>query len=172
MAKSLFLLLSFLIQSTIFQPNLAQEYKTEKSTQIRVYWHDLFTGPNPTSIRVAESPQTKSSSVFFGAVVVIDDPLTVGPELSTDLIGRAQGMYTFADSKELGALMTMNFVFTKGEYNGSTISIFGRNHILSAVREMSIVGGTGVFRMARGYAHASTNATANSVEYNLFVNHY
>jgi Dirigent-like protein len=50
-----------------------------------------------------------------------------------------------------GAILTMiNFVFTDGPYNGSTLAIFGRA-VLGTVFERAIVGGTGEFRMARGY---------------------
>jgi len=47
--------------------------------------------------------------------------------------------------------MNMNFVFQAGKYNGSTVAIMGRNAVFDAVREMAVLGGTGVFRMARGY---------------------
>ncbi|KAL7119959.1 hypothetical protein ACP275_02G094000 [Erythranthe tilingii] len=47
--------------------------------------------------------------------------------------------------------MDMYFYFNAGKYNGSTLCIFGRNPIMSQDRELSVVGGTGAFRMARGY---------------------
>ncbi|XVE99856.1 hypothetical protein REPUB_Repub03eG0237600 [Reevesia pubescens] len=50
----------------------------------------------------------------------------------------------------------MSFAFIEGIYNGSSISIVGRNPVLNDVREMPIVGGSGVFRLARGYALAHT----------------
>ncbi|KAM0980903.1 hypothetical protein ACFX2J_014023 [Malus domestica] len=73
--------------------------------------------------------------------------------------------------------MALNFVFVEGKYNGSTLSVLGRNAVLSAVREMPIVGGSGLFRFARGYAHASTHQfdikTGDAVvEYNVYVFHY
>ncbi|KAF4369015.1 hypothetical protein F8388_013344 [Cannabis sativa] len=46
--------------------------------------------------------------------------------------------------------------FQAGKYNGSCLSILGHNSILSALREMPVVGGTGLFRFARGYALAKT----------------
>uniref|UniRef100_A0A0E0MD42 Dirigent protein n=1 Tax=Oryza punctata TaxID=4537 RepID=A0A0E0MD42_ORYPU len=144
-------------------------------TKIKVYWHDILAGPNPTAMRVAQAASTNASSTYFGAVVAIDDPLTSAPALSSsEVVGRAQGTYTFADQKVIGLLMNMNFVFTAGEHNGSSLAIMGRNEVMSAVREMSIVGGSGKFRMATGYAEARTvdsgfKSGETVVEYTLFV---
>uniref|UniRef100_M1BZH5 Dirigent protein n=2 Tax=Solanum tuberosum TaxID=4113 RepID=M1BZH5_SOLTU len=54
---------------------------------------------------------------------MIDDPLTVGPEPNSTIVGRAQGIYGLADQNEDALLMTLNFVFTTGKYKGSTLSI-------------------------------------------------
>lgn len=106
-----------------------------------------------------------------------DDPLTVGPEPNSKLVGRAQGIYGSASQHEGGLLMVMNFAFVDGKYNGSTLSMLGRNMVLSATREMPIVGGSGAFRFARGYALARTHwynvETGDAiVEYNVYVFHY
>ncbi|KAH1084374.1 hypothetical protein J1N35_024135 [Gossypium stocksii] len=45
----------------------------------------------------------------------------------------------------------------EGKYNGSNLSVLGRNPVFSAVREMPVIGGSGVFRFARGYAEARTH---------------
>ncbi|WCJ31106.1 Disease resistance-responsive (dirigent-like protein) family protein [Euphorbia peplus] len=112
----------------------------------------------------------------FGFVNMIDDPLTEGPELSSKLLGRAQGLFGNAEQGNLALVMVMNFVFSEGKYNGSTLNILGRNSILLEVREMSIVGGTGLFRFARGYVQASTYSYTlggdATVEYNAYVLHY
>uniref|UniRef100_A0A0D9XPN5 Dirigent protein n=1 Tax=Leersia perrieri TaxID=77586 RepID=A0A0D9XPN5_9ORYZ len=144
-------------------------------TKFKLYWHDVLAGSSPTAIRVAQAPSTNASSTFFGAVVAIDDPLTSGPSrASSTELGRAQGSYTFADQKTFGLLMNMNFVFTAGDNKGSTLTIVGRNEVLSAVREMSIVGGSGKFRMAKGYVEARTIDSGNTsgetvVEYTVFM---
>ncbi|KAL7153189.1 hypothetical protein ABFS83_04G149600 [Erythranthe nasuta] len=48
--------------------------------------------------------------------------------------------------------MSFNFVFTAGEFNGSTLCVLGRNPIEKSDRELPVVGGTGAFRMARGFS--------------------
>ncbi|CAH8356753.1 unnamed protein product [Eruca vesicaria subsp. sativa] len=143
----------------------------ENLTHLHFYFHDMY-GRNPTSVEVAEAAQTNISKTYFGSVFVMDCPLTTHPNISSKRIGYAQGMTAY----ELGLLMILHFVFTEGEYNGSTISILGRNLVFENVREMPIVGGSGVFRFARGYAEGKTfqldvktgNAT---LEYNVFVLH-
>ena len=149
----------------------------EKSTHIKLYWHDVVSGPSPTAVPVARAAVTNTSKTAFGAVVVIDDPLTEGPDLkSSKPLGRAQGTYIGAGKDEVSLMMNMNFVFQAGKYNGSTVAIMGRNAVFDAVREMAVVGGTGVFRMARGYAQARThtfdlNTGDATVEYNLYIRH-
>ncbi|XP_074353049.1 dirigent protein 21-like [Apium graveolens] len=155
----------------------------EKLSHLHFYFHDIVSGRNPTAVRVASAAMTdglsmtNTSATFFGLVQVMDDPLTVGPELSSKQVGRAQGIYSSASLNELGLLMVLNYVFTEGKYNGSTLSILGRNAALSAVREMPVVGGSGLFRFARGYAQAKTFSfdvkTGDAVvEYNVYVFHY
>ncbi|KAL6870852.1 hypothetical protein ACP4OV_014700 [Aristida adscensionis] len=126
-------------------------------TTFKVYFHDVVGGTSPTAIRIAQAASSNTSSTNFGAVVAIDDPLTTGPTRSAATeVGRAQGTYTFADQTTFGLLMTMNFVFTGGDYKGSSLAILGRNEVLQEVREMAIVGGSGKFRMAKGYVQAHT----------------
>ena len=175
MAAALLLLMPIILAAVVPAASAAGG---EKSTHIKLYWHDVVSGPSPTAVPVARAAATNSSRTGFGAVVVIDDPLTEGPDLnsSTTPLGRAQGTYIAAGKDEVALLMNMNFVFQAGTYNGSTVAIMGRNPVFDAVREMAVVGGTGVFRMARGYAQARThtldlNTGDATVEYNLHVRH-
>ncbi|PSR90244.1 Dirigent protein [Actinidia chinensis var. chinensis] len=150
--------------------------KREKLSHFRVYWHDVQSGPKPTAITVVQPP-SNTSTTFFGLINMIDDPLTIGPALSSKLVGRAQGLYASASQQGVGLLMVMNFAFLEGKYNGSTITVLGRNMVFSKVREMSVIGGSGLFRFARGYVEARTNkvnlTTGDAVvEYNIYVMHY
>ncbi|MED6130453.1 hypothetical protein PIB30_000953 [Stylosanthes scabra] len=143
----------------------------EKLTHLHFYFHDVVSGPNPSAIIVAQAQTTKNSPTLFGALAVSDDALTVGPEPNSKVVGKAQGMYAFASHNEIGLVMAMNLEFSEGKYNGSTLSLFGRNPVLKKVREIPIVGGSGVFRFAHGYAELKTewfNITSGNavVEYN------
>uniref|UniRef100_A0A0D9XPN6 Dirigent protein n=1 Tax=Leersia perrieri TaxID=77586 RepID=A0A0D9XPN6_9ORYZ len=140
-------------------------------THLHFYFHDKLSGPSPSAVRVV-SPPNNTSRTFFGMAVVIDDPLTEGPDPGSKLIGRAQGMYVSSDQAQIGFLMAMNIMLTDWPYNGSVITVLGSNHVLDDVREMPIVGGTGTFRFARGYVQAHTyfvdfNTGDAIVEYNI-----
>ncbi|KAK8712063.1 hypothetical protein V6N13_147315 [Hibiscus sabdariffa] len=147
--------------------------KPEKLTHLHFYFHDIVAGKNATAIRVAKAPTTTATSPF-GAVVVIDDALTVSPEIESKLVGRAQGIYVTTSQSEASLLMAYNFAFMEGTYSGSSLSVMGRNPVFSDVREMPVIGGSGVFRFARGYAEARTSnydySTGNAVvEYNALT---
>ncbi|KAK4268507.1 hypothetical protein QN277_025157 [Acacia crassicarpa] len=149
--------------------------KKQKLSHFRFYWHDILSGRNPTSVPVVQSPM--NSTTFFGSVNMLDNPITLGPELSSKLVGRAQGFYSSACQSEVVLLMAMNFEFIEGKYNGSTITVLGRNPVFHKVREMPVIGGSGLFRFARGYVEARTHwfsATTGdaTVEYNVYVWHY
>ncbi|CAM8965601.1 unnamed protein product [Rhodiola kirilowii] len=151
--------------------------RKEKLSHLHFYFHDTVSGKNPTAILVARPLFGNYTLGGFGGINIIDDPLTIGPESSSKLVGKAQGMYASASQSDIGLMMLMNFAFLEGKFSGSTLSILGKNAVLLEVREMPIVGGSGIFRFARGYAQARTHTidlkTGDAVvEYNVYVLHY
>ncbi|KAK4405344.1 Dirigent protein 11 [Sesamum angolense] len=149
----------------------------ERVTRLRFYVQDLVGGENPTVWKVAQSNLTNLLPSAFGLVSVLDNLVTSGPEIESREVGRIQGLIGLADFHEKALVMLLNVVFTEGEYKGSTLSILGRNPLDDEVREVPIVGGTGGFRMARGYAVTTTYAvdkahTHGVIEYNVVVAHY
>ncbi|XP_065847107.1 dirigent protein 22-like [Euphorbia lathyris] len=151
-------------------------FKKEKLSHLHFYFHDIVSGRNPTAVKIIDSPMN-SSFTGFGMTAMIDDPLTLTPLINSTLVGRAQGIYASASQNEVGLLMVLNFAFMEGKYNGSNLSVLGRNAVLSTVREMPVIGGSGLFRFARGYAQARTHTynpkTGDAVvEYNVYVFHY
>ncbi|XP_014495544.1 dirigent protein 2 [Vigna radiata var. radiata] len=173
-------LLISLVTATYYQslaPTL-MGFREDKFTHLHFFFHDVVTGPNPSMVIVAEPNGKAKDALPFGTVVAMDDPLTAGPEPNSKLVGKAQGIYTSISQAEMGLMMVMTMAFTDGDFNGSSISVLARNMIMSEpVREMAIVGGTGAFRFARGYAQARFHSVDFSkgdaiVEYDVFVNHY
>ncbi|KAJ4844179.1 hypothetical protein Tsubulata_041481 [Turnera subulata] len=157
--------------------------KREKLTHLHFYFHDIVTAQkdqNKSTAKVggaAAANGGNSSWLTFGNVVMMDNALTTTPDFTSKLVGRAEGIYASASQSETSLLMVLNFFFTQGKFNGSTLSVLGRNPILSSVREMPIVGGTGVFRFSRGYALARTYSFDPSsfnavVGYDVYVLHY
>lgn len=151
--------------------------KEEKLSHFKFYWHDIVSGHNPTSITIVPPPSNWNTTTAFGMVNIIENPLTLGPQLSSKLVGKAQGFYASTSQSEVDLLMSMNFAITEGKYNGSTITILGRNPVFNKVREMPVIGGSGHFRFARGYAELRTHwfspKTKDAiVEYNVYVLHY
>jgi len=151
--------------------------KKEKLLHLHFFLHDVTSGSKPTAVQIAEAQRTNTSSTFFGFLAIADDPLTVGPDPGYKVVGKGQGLYGFSDQNEVALVMLFNLVFTEGKFNGSTLSLLGRNLIFENERELTIVGGSGVFKLARGFAdlkkYSLDNKTGNAiVEYNIYVFHY
>ncbi|KAL1204923.1 Dirigent protein 3 [Cardamine amara subsp. amara] len=149
-------------------------HNKEKLTHLRVYWHDSVSGRNPSTVMIQ---QPVSNSSLFGSISMMDDALTLDMPRNSTVVGYAQGIYAGAAQEEIGFLMVMNFAFKTGKYNGSTLAILGRNTVRLKVREMPVVGGSGIFRFARGYVEAQTKlfdpkSGVAIVEYNCYILHY
>lgn len=183
-AQTLFIILFIAVFSTFFitsngefssQSVITSTKRMEKMIRLHFYFHEIIGGRNATAMKIIRPPN--KSDGLFGTTFIVDDPLTEKPKPTSKLVGRAQGIYAYASQHEFGLLMVMNFALSEGIYNGSSLSILGRNAVLNTVREMPVVGGSGIFRFARGYALAKTvrfnqhNGNA-VVEYNVFVVHY
>ncbi|MED6158977.1 Dirigent protein 19 [Stylosanthes scabra] len=151
-------------------------HKEEKVSHFKLYWHDTVSGKNPTSVEVIPPTNKVNTTTLFGKVNILDNPLTSGPTLSSKLVARAQGFYAATSQTQAELLMSMNFAFVEGKYNGSSITVMGRNPIFNKTRELAVIGGSGFFRFARGYAQLKTYSfnlkTGDAiVEYNVYVIH-
>ncbi|CAI0468838.1 unnamed protein product [Linum tenue] len=145
-------------------------------TNLQFYFHDIPSGTNPTAVEVVQPVATASdSNPFFGSVVLVDDPLTETADVGSKLVGRAQGMYTASSRNEAAIFMSMSFGFVDGPYDGSSLSVMGNNLYGNPTREVPVSGGTGIFRMARGYAvlrSVAVNSTSGYVVVNYNVTVY
>ncbi|OIW00870.1 hypothetical protein TanjilG_12811 [Lupinus angustifolius] len=151
--------------------------KKEHLTHFKFYWHEVLGGNNDNAAQIIPSIPKYNTTTSFGGLRVIDTPLTLGPKLSSKLVGRAEGLYAATSQTQIELLMIQTFNFFEGKYNGSAINVLGRNVVLNKTRELSVVGGSGVFRFAKGYVELSTysfdpKSGSSIVEYNLYVLHY
>ncbi|KAL7206924.1 hypothetical protein ACSBR2_019598 [Camellia fascicularis] len=153
-------------------------HSKQKLTKLHFYFHDIESGNNTTSIQIARAPNNNSTSTAaFGGINIFDNAMTVGPNITSKQLGRAQGLFAASSLGRQSLLITMNLFFTEGEFNGSTLAIVGGDPILDQYREMSVVGGSGQFRLARGIATAKTfanNPATNTavLEFHVVVIHY
>ncbi|XP_065018125.1 pterocarpan synthase 1-like [Musa acuminata AAA Group] len=171
-SPSFTLLLLFLF-ATVAIGSSSREHK-EKMTHLHFYFYDYYGGSNATTITVVSPPGNNT----FGSIGVGENILRVGHESSSKLIGKAQELTVQASLESPAYLSALNFVFTAGKYNGSSFSILGRAVLTEPRMERGIVGGTGKFRMARGYTISrlirSTGTTQMELvfEYDAYIYHY
>ncbi|CAL5378207.1 unnamed protein product [Camellia sinensis] len=126
----------------------------QKVTKLPLYFQNV---KGITTAVVAQANSTATSDTSFGLTFLMDSPLTVGPSQSSKVIGRAQGRYGAASTEEVPEFIVMNLVFIdENYYNGSTLTVLGSNPSFHKKRELTVVGGTGVFRLARGVALLNT----------------
>ncbi|XP_028773431.1 dirigent protein 16 [Neltuma alba] len=87
----------------------------------------------------------------FGTITVIDDFLTIQPELGSQTIGKAQGVYVASSADGIRQMMVFTAMFEGGEY-GDSLNFYGVYKIGSTMSHLSVTGGTGKFKNARGFA--------------------
>jgi hypothetical protein len=126
------------------------------TTHLSFFMHDIVSGSNPTAVKVIKGPGPATAATLgmaFGDTTVVDDALTEASSASSAEVGRVQGIYMLSSqSGAAPALMVCaNLLLTTGDHNGSTVAVLGRDDTGADVRELSVVGGTGKYRMATGY---------------------
>ncbi|KAK6935473.1 Dirigent protein [Dillenia turbinata] len=134
-------------------------YQKQPCKELVLYLHDvIFNGTNianATSARVTNP--TKLGDYFFGMMVVFDDPMTRDTNLLSPPVARAQGLYFYDMKSTTNAWFAYSLVFNSSEYKG-TLNIMGADMMDEPRRDLSVVGGTGDFFMARGIATFETIA--------------
>jgi hypothetical protein len=142
-------------------------------THIHMYMHEATAGPNATVIAVV--PSWPGGNTTFGMIDLLDSQLRDGPDPSnSSLLGRFQGIVAYAGLvAPPGMQSAISFVFTAGEHAGSMLVMVGTVLSFEADYERAVVGGTGAFRLARGYCvmRIVSNPTPESTVYevNLFL---
>ncbi|KAL6341600.1 hypothetical protein AAG906_032721 [Vitis piasezkii] len=103
---------------------------------------------------------TNLQKLMFGTMTVIDDELTEGHDRGSGLVGKAQGFYVA--SSEDGSSQTMAFtaMFESDGY-ASSLSFFGVHRTAVSESQLAIMGGTGKYVNAEGYATVKTIPGAN-----------
>ncbi|GAB2227454.1 hypothetical protein Droror1_Dr00009276 [Drosera rotundifolia] len=113
------------------------------------------TGFAPNNNNNVQSADTQLGpdglGLAFGTITVIDDVLTSSPDLTSQTLGQAQGVYVASSGDGTSQLMAFTALMEGGEY-GDSINFFGVYKIGSPMSRLSVTGGTGKFKSASGYA--------------------
>ncbi|XP_042414710.1 dirigent protein 2-like [Zingiber officinale] len=149
-------------------------FPQHRSTHLHFYVLSRFFGsPNPT-VTFSVILHLESPMEDFGNLGVFDDIIIAGLDPSSPVIGRAQGSTANTDLTGHSSTSTINLVFTAGEYNGSSLMVLGRV-LMGGMSDRSITGGTGLFRLARGYVLSqvvNVTGTTVSFEFDVYVTHH
>ncbi|XP_040384560.1 dirigent protein 1-like [Oryza brachyantha] len=155
------------------------------TTHLHFYMHDGYTGPRPTAMRVVSgrslleddgnATATATSPRQFGDIVVLNNALTEGPGAGSARVGTAQGFGVRVSERGVVTDLSMHMVMEAGEHRGSSVAVKGRIDVGVAVRESVVVGGTGRFRLARGYmvsrSYDYSLAGGGVVEIDVYLQH-
>lgn len=155
----LFLLISFNFN---LQFACATRYKSAISRdnpckRMVLYLHDvLFDSTNEaTATSAVVANQTALGKFKFGKFMVFDDAVTADTSLLSPPVARAQGFYFYDMKTDYNAWFAYTLVFNSTKHKG-TLNIMGADLMMMETRDLSVVGGTGDFFMARGIATFKT----------------
>ncbi|KAG2670233.1 hypothetical protein I3760_14G075400 [Carya illinoinensis] len=101
--------------------------------------------------------------VMFGTLTVFDDELTEGHELGSGLIGKAQGFYVASSEDGTSQTLAFTAMFESGGYS-DTLSFFGVHRTAVSESQLAVMGGTGKYVNAKGYAMIKTFPATNQNE--------
>ncbi|CAN6284700.1 unnamed protein product [Urochloa humidicola] len=96
-------------------------------------------------------------NLLFGTTTVIDDELTEGHELGAGVIGRAQGFYVASSQDGTSKTIVLTAMFEGPDApHGDTLSFFGVHRMAAPESHIAIIGGTGKYENAKGFAAVQT----------------
>jgi hypothetical protein len=98
----------------------------------------------------------------FGTMTVVDDELTEAPALGSAAVGRAQGFYVASSEEGVSQTVMVTAMF-KEEGFADTISFFGVHRTADSESHLAIVGGTGKYVGAKGFAKVAVVRPAGVV---------
>ncbi|KAI5005051.1 hypothetical protein ZWY2020_032294 [Hordeum vulgare] len=127
--------------------------------------HETLSGSNARVVSSVQSPL--GGNAMFGQMGVLDNKLRDGPHRGgSSELGRFQDLFAMTGSgRSLSILSAVNVVFTAEEHRGSML---GTIQDLRATVERTIVGGTGAYRMVRGYSSIDDVPEASTPNHDVY----
>ncbi|KAK0592313.1 hypothetical protein LWI29_017101 [Acer saccharum] len=121
---------------------------------------NVVNGDNSNQPFVSAGQLPSGSSLqklMFGSITVIDDELTEGHELESGVVGRAQGFYLASSLDGTSQTLALTALLHNGNEHDhdhivDSISFFGVHRTASPHSHIAVVGGTGKYENAKGYA--------------------
>ncbi|OMO79671.1 Plant disease resistance response protein [Corchorus capsularis] len=150
--------------------------RREPCKQMVLYFHDIiYNGKNAKNATsaIVGAPAWGNKTILagqnhFGNIVVFDDPITLDNNLHSNPVGRAQGFYLYDRKDYFTAWLGFSFFFNSTNWHRGTLTFAGADP-LNKTRDISVIGGTGDFFMARGIATLMTDAVEGEVYFRLQV---
>lgn len=109
--------------------------------------------------------------LMFGTITVVDNELTEGHELGSSVLGKGQGFYLSSSLDGTSHTLALTTLFHGGDHEhvDDSISFFGIHRTGSPISEIAVIGGTGKYQHAKGYAtieslHQVDQHTTDGVE--------
>ncbi|EAY80356.1 hypothetical protein OsI_35528 [Oryza sativa Indica Group] len=172
----------FLLAAAVFLHRNGASTTTTTTTHLHFYMHDAYTGPSPTAMRVVSGRSLLldgggdgSPPRQFGDIVALNNALTEGPSAGSARVGTAQGFAVRVSEGGVVSDLSLHMVLEAGEHRGSSVTAKGRIDMDAGERESVVIGGTGRFRLARGYMvtknYDYSLATGGIVEIDLYLQH-
>ncbi|GLJ06085.1 hypothetical protein SUGI_0031550 [Cryptomeria japonica] len=107
----------------------------------------------------SNAPTLGGLNIGLGTVTPIEGALIQTPDLLSPTLGKGHGFYvSTSENKDHEKIQFMAFsavIEENGEYEHS-VNLFGVDNLLLGERQIAVVGGTGKFKNARGYAILQT----------------
>ncbi|KAI3691820.1 hypothetical protein L6452_31622 [Arctium lappa] len=167
---SLFALLLVLILQYSFSTfaHSKKLYEKKPCKRFVLYYHDiLFNGTNAANATSAATTNNTGLGNFnHGMLVVFNDPITKDNHLLSPPLARAQGFYFYDMKTTYNAWFSYTLIFNSTEHKG-TLNIMGADMMNEETRDLSVVGGTGDFFMARGIVTFRTDVAQGDYYFRL-----
>ncbi|VVB11911.1 unnamed protein product [Arabis nemorensis] len=153
-----FFLLVLLFSDTAVSSHRKRFDRKKPCKQFSFYYHDImYNGDNVANATSATIVHPHGFGDFlFGKFVIFDDPITMDKNYRSKPVARAQGFFFYDMKLDYNAWFCYTLVFNSTEYKG-TLNILGADLMMEPTRDLSVVGGTGDFFMARGIATFATD---------------
>ncbi|XP_013635535.1 PREDICTED: dirigent protein 9-like [Brassica oleracea var. oleracea] len=111
-------------------------------------------------------PGAALQHLMFGTITVVDDELTESHELGSGVIGKAQGFYLASSLDGTSQTLSLTVLLDREHDHHDTlddaISFFGVHRTASHASQIAVIGGTGKFEHAKGYAIVETLHNQNN----------